>query len=456
MGKRSVRICILVCLLAVSSIVFAQGTTESTKEKDGTTKITVWTDDAASKDFFTQKFAEYNATIGKEKGIEVEYTTYGTNFNDVLKIAMMAGEAPDIFRPDGKYLRDHVMSGFVAPLEDMPRGQALISKYTGSLGTNDQVFDGKTYTLPFKKITYKLIINKDLFDACGISEIPRTWEDVRKDAAIITQKSNGKAYGYILGLQSSWTMTSYLIRPNHVNTGDTGFDHANLQYDFIKDLPMVEAILGMINDGSMFPGFEGLDADQMRAQFATGRVGMTIAASFDVSVYTEQFPADFNWVVCDIPTYEPGPSKYKDVVSNYNMYAISKNGYEKDPDKVMTVFEYLMGDETGAGLYEMGLAIPFRQEAIDMAKTQPNIKGFAEFADVPQSVVQLKDPDEVTKVEGLSYREVFLKLFARGYEEAPKEVLMDCDKRYNEGIAKLEPTVLESFRQNPNMVIERQ
>lgn len=451
MKKSRVLTVFLVFMFIVSSFIFAQGNKETTKSKD-VTKITIWTDDAASKDFFVQKFDEFNATVGKEKGIKVEYTTYGTNFNDVLKIAMMSGEAPDIFRPDGKYLRDYVMPGYVAPLEDMAGGQELIDKYKGSLEVNNQIFDGKTYTLPFKKVTYKLLVNKDLFDECNITDMPKTWADVRKDAAIITEKGNGKSYGYILGLQSSWTMTSYLIRPNFLNSGNCGFNNDTLKYEFINHLTSVETILGMIEDGSVFPGFEGLDADQMRAQFAIGRVGMTIAASFDAGVYAEQFITDFNWVVCDLPTDQAGASEYKDVVSIYNMYAISKNGYEKNADKVMTVYKYLLSDEISAGLYELGLVIPFRQEAIDMATKQPTMPGFAGFAKVPESAVQLQAPDTIVKVEGLSYREVFLKLFAGGYKQSPKEVLLDCDKRYNAAVAKLDPDLLATFKQSSDYV----
>ena len=32
----------------------------------------------------------------------------------------------------------------------------------------------------------------------------------------------------------------------------------------------------MISDGSVFPGYEGLDADAARAQFAEGRIGMIL------------------------------------------------------------------------------------------------------------------------------------------------------------------------------------
>ena len=59
-----------------------------------------------------------------------------------------------------------------------------------------------------------------------------------------------------------------------------------MKFEFEEFAPVIDAVQGMISDGSVFPGYEGLDADAARAQFAEGRIGMIPAASFDINIMT--------------------------------------------------------------------------------------------------------------------------------------------------------------------------
>jgi multiple sugar transport system substrate-binding protein len=421
----------------------------------GVTTIRVWSDNAHEKTLRDAQIARFNAGRGKELGINIEYTVYGTNFSDAILIALQAGEAPELFRQDGKTFTDFVNAGMAVPLTELPGGQALVDQYRGELIPNLHTWDGKAYTLPYNVTTYKFVINKDLFDAAGISAMPKTWDDVQNTAKILTGRGNGQSYGFILGLKSPWTITTYFLFPNGTNTGIGVFDNDTLQYNFSSQTPMVSAVLGMINDGSVFPGYENLDADQMRAQFAAGRVGMIPGASFDVAVYNEQFPADFNWQVIDVPAFSSAGSSYKEIVQATNLLAVS-TAARKNPEKTMEVFKFFYSDENMAEMYEEGLYIPYRSQALALAKKQPTAKGFAEFADVPQKLLLLPSPDSDISVEGLVYREVYIRIFGRGYNESPAAVLKELDDRYNAALKKLDGEKLNSFKAPPDRVIKRQ
>ena len=52
------------------------------------------------------------------------------------------------------------------------------------------------------------------------------------------------------------------------------------------------ALLKMKDSGTLFPGSDSMENDAARAQFAAGRIGMKMAASWDVYVLNEQFPAE--------------------------------------------------------------------------------------------------------------------------------------------------------------------
>ena len=64
--------------------------------------IRVWSDNAHEKALRDKQIEGFNNGIGKELGIEIEYTVYGSNFSDTIKIAAQAGEAPDLYRADSQ------------------------------------------------------------------------------------------------------------------------------------------------------------------------------------------------------------------------------------------------------------------------------------------------------------------------------------------------------------------
>lgn len=408
--------------------------------------IRVWSDNAHEKELRLEQIARFNDTIGKEKGITIEYTVYGTNWEDTIKIAAQSGDAPDLFRPNGTFLKDFVDAGYIVPISDLPGSEELVGRYDGQLAKNQHIFNDKVYTLPYNLTTSKFLINRDLFDKNGLTEPPKTWDEVREYAKIITENGNGTEFGYVLGLQSSWIATSYITRPAGQNVGHIGFDNDTLQFNFSAMLPQIEAIMGMVSDGSVLPGSSGLDADAMRAQFAEGRVGMIPGVSFDVGVYNTQFPAKCNWEVVPIPSYDPGPAPYKEFADATSLLAVGKSAMEK-PEKTLEVLKFFYSDECAAEMYEKSLYIPFRQEAIALAKKEPEQNGFKDFANVPNKVLMLPMPDTFITVEGSPFRDVILSLLLDDQNIDAKTALADLDKRYNDAVAtQIDPAVLEQFR----------
>jgi multiple sugar transport system substrate-binding protein len=445
MMKRIFAIVVGALLILTITPLFAGGT--KAQSGSGVTTIRVWTDSASDKSVREQQVARFNEGAGKEKGIKIEYTVYGTNYHELIRNATMSGNAPEIFRATGEDIIQFTGAGYLVPIAELPGGQELIDRYKpGDLQKNSQIFNGKVYSFPYSMTTFKLIINKDMFDAAGITpdKYPQTWAELRTVAKQLTNTAKGQ-FGFITGLQSPWVMRSYLTMPNAINIGNTGFNNGTLQFEWAKNRVAVEAVHGMVIDGSVFPGFEGLDADMMRARFSEGNIGMIFGASFDCGVYNNQFPAKCNWVPIDLPTDVRGAPKYRDFVDASNLLTIGVAG-KKEPEKVMEVFKFFYSDENLAELYEAGLYVPFRQEAVALAKNEPSAKGFKEFASVPNPAISPASPENIVQVEGLTYRETLQKIFAKGYSEPPAQVLADLEKRYNDAVAKLAPNVREDFR----------
>lgn len=410
--------------------------------------VTVWSDNAHEQTIREAQVEEFNNTIGKEEGIQIDYTVYGSDYADVINVALMANDGPDLFRPSSNTFAKYVSAGYAVPISDLEGSDSLLSKYkTEDLIVGDQVFDGRVYTLPYSLQSYKMIINRDLFDKAGIKDAPKTWDEVREDAKLITEASNGEAYGYFLALQSGWTLDHYIYSVSSATLGHFGYDAVSGSYKYSDGLPIVQDILGMIDDGSVFPGYENMDADTARAQFSAGRVGIVMAASFDVAVYTEQFPAECNWEVCDPPTINPGDYEYKEMVAAVDLLGVAKKATEaKDTSKIARVLEWFYADDNLVDMYEQGMYIPYRSEVLDLAG-ESTVKGWKEFSTFKgnQFIVRMADPKGVITYEGLSARETLTKLLSGGYSEDPATVLKDLDDRLNGGLKELDEAELKDY-----------
>jgi multiple sugar transport system substrate-binding protein len=442
-------------LILASSLVFAQGTKETTASTAAPEVITVWSDNAHEETLRRAQIETFNNGVGKELGIFIEYKIFGGNFSDTIKIAAQAGEAPDLFRSDSKWMQGFVDSGFLVPIEELPGSETLLNKFKPMLSNQAHIFNGKTYTLPYNLTTYGFIINKDLFKQVGLTEkdYPKTWADVRRVAKIITERSGGKAYG--LGLSSTlWTISSFYTMPNGQNIGHYGYDWNAKQFDYSAYNPLIEAIDQMVNDGSVFPGFEVLDGDGIRAQFAAGRIGMIGAASFDCAVYTKQFPANFDWAVIDVPAFSANQVTYKRFGNPTNLLCVGVNA-RKHPEKVLKVLEFFYADENAAAMYEEGLYIPIRSEAIAMAKKEPSLKGWKEFAMFTEVFAMPPVPDTLIQLEGPSYREVIVNMWTNPSLYDVKARMADVDKRYNAALSKLPAEKLNLYTLAPGVTAQR-
>ncbi len=449
--------CKWLALLMAIVMVLACVPVISLADADKVEHIVVWSDNAHEQSVRDKQVEEFNATIGKELGIVIDYTVYGTDYADTIQVAMQAEDGPDLFRPSTNNFAGFVQAGKAVPISDLEGSEALLSLYNpDDLIVGDQIFDGKVYTLPYSLTSYKMIINQDLFDLAGIKEPPKTWDEVREDARLITEAAQGSAFGYFLALKSGWCQDHYIYSVSAPDMGHFGFDAVSGSYRYADGLPIIKNLQGMIEDGSMFPGFENLDADTARAQFSAGRIGIVMAASFDVAVYTEQFPAVCKWVVCDPPAFTEDGYGYKEMVTAVDLLGVTKMALKKDTAKVAKVLEWFYSDENLVEMYEKGMYIPYRSSVVSMAK-ESDVYGWKEFSTFKddQLVIRMADPKGMLKYEGLSARETLAKLLSGGYTEDAETVLKDLDDRLNTAFKALDPEVQASYIAQPGYTVTR-
>ena len=82
--------CKWLALLLAAVMVLACVPAVSLADADKVEHIVVWSDNAHEQSVRDRQVEEFNATIGKELGIVIDYTVYGTDYADTIQVAMQA------------------------------------------------------------------------------------------------------------------------------------------------------------------------------------------------------------------------------------------------------------------------------------------------------------------------------------------------------------------------------
>ena len=432
----------LLLVLSCMQGVLAEGTEPVT--------IRVWSNDAHSKPVFTAFVEKFNNGPGKELGIVIDLQVYGTDYYSVLDVTLQNPDtsgAPHIFKCNK--IPQYARSGMLACLEDLPGGEELIAPYKEKNSEGVGLVDGKTFALPFKATTVGLAYNVELFQKLGL-EFPKTWEEMEKCASAITENGEGRVYGYGLGMTYVSYPLFFILSPASATTGRMHFDNSTGRYVFSKLAPYMKHVLRMIDNGDMFPGYETMDDDTKRAQFAEGNIGMIPVFSPDVGVLTTQFPAKYEWAVGPYPT-ETEDVRYRMYSNPSTFYVVNKKTVDGLEDKVMAVMNALLSEENLLTLFEEEKDMITRDD-IKAKSTKTEVSAqWKAFGDGSYRYTGFGSPDGLLQLEGPTYKEVFDQILT-GLVDVD-EALADLDARYNKaldeaiasGSLKIEDYIVENL-----------
>ncbi|MBQ8807877.1 MAG: extracellular solute-binding protein [Clostridia bacterium] len=446
---------IAILLILVTLVAFFTAACIGLKNKNDNSKLTtvrVWSGQAGSKVVYTKLVDEWNKTVGREKGIYIQYevfpsTKYWTDAQEAIK----NGTTPDIFRISGTK-QPYALNGDILPIEDFPGGKEFVENYGEPLMEGKEIYNGKTYYVNGEVTTYALIYNKDLFkkyqivDKSGNPIVPKTMGEYADTAKKLTHPEDG-CYGIGLPLSSSTYAGSLFTSPFDISVPDR-IDFDKGTKDYTRYLLAFKWLERIRDDKSAFPGAEKLDNDMMRSQFAAGRIGMFIGASWDVGVLTQQFPTECDWGVAPLPIAD-GYERVDSVVSITSGFCIGKNALKNDKAKVMEVFKFLHSPKHQKNLYEAGAAIPRVPEIMEDADLSNTPKQWKTFAQQYTEIHPRYDAP-VIRVEGITLKDainyiwsgektaqevvaIYQKEFKKEYEKALREGSYDVEeaKRIN-------------------------
>ena len=437
-----------VCCVALAATFVGCG------EKSGSADVKtveVWSPDSHSKTVMNELVNNWNETKGKELGLKIVYTVKEGDIKQAVDMAMISKQAPDLFSSVDvtKYSDSHE----IYPISDLPGGEEMIAKYDKDLlkSTSFTGVDGKVYCLPATVLTFGLVYNKDMFRKYGIVDEngeptpPKTFAQVREYAKRMTNEKE-QDFGIILPMKWGAFYATDVNQLVWGGAGRTAFDCRTGQYDFSHIKPIYEMYKGMKDDGSIFPGPEGLDNDMARAYFAERNIGMKFAGSYDVGVFNSQFPAKCDWGVAPYPVADEN-NAYKRYMMVGGHYSLTTSAVEKlGADKAMEVLKFFYSDEMARKLYEEGMAIPYNAEVTKGVTPKEGLVGwdaFASFVEIGTSGYSTASV-EITGED--KDQDVFMNKVWTGAITVD-QAIAELNERYNRGMKTY-------YTNNPNKKVE--
>ncbi|MFF6784748.1 extracellular solute-binding protein [Streptomyces sp. NPDC012510] len=187
--RRGIAATALVASIALTAT--ACGGSDSGDSADGPVAITWWDTSNATNEAPTYK-ALVKQFEAAHKDIKVRYVNVPFDqAQNKFDTAAGATGAPDVLRSEVGWTPAFAKKGFLLPL-DGTEALADQDEFQPNLIKQAQ-YDGKTYGVPFVTDTLALVYNKALFEKAGV-EAPKTWDDLKKAAATIKDKTGADGY----------------------------------------------------------------------------------------------------------------------------------------------------------------------------------------------------------------------------------------------------------------------
>lgn len=289
-------------------------------------------------------------------GIKVELLSgpYGS-IRDQVVASAATGTMPDVVGLDGAWVYDFAKQGAIADLDQ------IITEFGGDSSDYRSIVqvDGKSYSINAVNFAYPMMVNADLLEQAGITELPSNRTEF-KDAAT---KISGLGSNI-----SGWAIPLNTEQPSGVQNNFMSWVWASggsMMKDGKPDLTNPEVtsatqfIVDLWQDGSTAPGAFTMKEQDMVEEFINGRVGMMIDSLAHLTMIKEGAP-DMNLQFIAVPAEDDYTGTRGMDFASWGI-GISENSEHKA--EAWKLVEFLMSKDGNEKLANMANAFPGNAQA---------------------------------------------------------------------------------------------
>ncbi len=321
----------------------AEEITEEAPEIGGTLEVWGYWDPGVGLDLYQEQICK---DFEEETGVKVTFSVAGRDILNKLMPAINEGDPPDVFEAHGDEMYPMKETGMFLSLDDLLKEM----DYGGDKTLGESLIpgsaelwsvDGTVYGIPNQIFTSMFFYDKDMFDNLGITDLPKTWDEMLEVADIC--KDNGippfSQDGGIDYYNAYWfTWFTYRI------AGKGAFYEAAIDPtaekwdnpDFLEAAKWVEKIAKgdyFIKDfdAFVFPGGQ--------TAWEQGQGAMLLCGSWTIP-YLGTIPDTFDVKTFPFPSIDGGKGAYEAIELATMEYAVPKDA--KNPEAAKQYIRFAM------------------------------------------------------------------------------------------------------------------
>lgn len=281
--------CILLAGLMAAGMITGCGSKDSGKNSSGNASgeqkqvtLTHWVTSGMQTDQNLKKEERFKE---KYPNIKLENVMVTEDQLSQLASAFASGTNPDFGEVGQPDMAKYAYAGMAMELDGFMENWDDLKNFSQEALENFK-YSGKQYALPSYSYTMNLFYNKPMFEEAGITEAPKTWDELLETAKKLTIPEKGQ-WGFNL-LVSQWTEWWFeyfvwqaggdLTKENNDGTIALTFDDPAVEtaVDFYRQLIDAKVIQSDLT----------LNYENMQKEFANGHAAMTLMGSDGVKQFT--------------------------------------------------------------------------------------------------------------------------------------------------------------------------
>ncbi|KJH70475.1 ABC transporter substrate-binding protein [Aliterella atlantica] len=285
-------------------------------------------------------------------GIKVRYDAIADQYMDVLKTRLIGETAADVFYLDALEAPGLISPGVLEPLNGYINKEFDLADFEPKL--LDAFKSNNTiYGLPKDFSTLVLFYDKQAFAEAGLSQTPRTWDELREYARKLTRDRNGdgKIDRYGLGILPELARLAYVTEAFGGKLVDAEGMATFASTESLQGLQLIVDQYRLDKSASQ-PSDVG--ASSGSEIFGQGKAAMVIEGPWLISYLDDTFP-NLKYATAEVPTIDGKNGTMAYTVA----YVMNKKSQHKAA--AWKLIAYLTGKEGMKAWTSGGFALPTRK-----------------------------------------------------------------------------------------------
>ncbi len=317
-----------------------------------TVTLSGWQSNPNEKQLLMQVIQAFEA---KNPTIKIKYEVITSEYMDVIKTRLIGDVAPDVFYLDALEAPLLMKYNVLEPLDSYITPDFNLGDFEPTM-LNTFKHNGKLYGLPKDFSTLALFYSKKAFAAAGLTQPPKTWNELLADSKKLTIDPNndGKIDQYGFGLAPELARQAFVIKAfGGKLIGQQGYA-AFAELSSLKGLQLVIDQYRRDRTSAQPTDVGATSGSEMLGQ---GRVAMTIEGAWAIPYFKETFPK-LDFATAEVPTIN-GKSGTMAFTVAYVM-----NRKAKHKVAAWKLIAYLTGADGMKAWAKQGLALPTRRSVL--------------------------------------------------------------------------------------------